>query len=110
MTKEPSGSVQFSDLCENLITDGCTWLYPVIWRSNSMNWVAEIHSHPLNDSQGRSRRLAFGTGTSMEKACREAVLSYQQKLTTDSRKEQLLADPNVMEAFRLFNIPVPSIP
>ncbi len=95
-----SGYASFVALCETLIDEGHHWLYPVVYRYRSTEWVAEIHTRPLDDE--RIEKLAFGQRSTMEEACAAAVENFHERARIRARKEKLLKDPNVKEALELF--------
>jgi hypothetical protein len=97
----PSGYASFADLCETLIEEeGHHWLHPVIYRTRPTDWVAEIHTRPLSDE--RTEKLASGQMGTMEEACAAAVEDFHERARIRARKEELLTDPNVQEALKLF--------
>jgi excisionase family DNA binding protein len=100
VSQDTASIAMFTQLCSYLIDKGYCWLYPIIYRRRSTDWVAEIHTHTLDDS--KSQLLATGQAETMPEACRAAVFNYQENQKINTRKEQLLSDPTVQEAFNLF--------
>lgn len=96
-----SGCEDFADLCQTLIDEeGHHWLYPIVKRYRSTEWIAEIHSRPLDDA--RTEILAYGQMGTMDEACADAVKNYHDRAKITARKEELLKNPDVQEALELF--------
>lgn len=98
-----SGSASFAALCQKLIEDeGFHWLHPIVKRFRSTDWIAEIHSFPLDDE--RTEKLASGQRMTMEDACAACVQNFHERARICARKAELLKDPKVQEALKLFNV------
>jgi hypothetical protein len=95
-----TGYVQFAALCETLIQDGEHWLAPEIGRTRSTDWMAHIFTRPENDE--RRAKLATGQAHTMDEACANCVANYHTRLRIEARKAELLQDPKVKEALKLF--------
>ena len=92
--------VDFSDLCETLIEEeGFHWLLPDIGRTRSTDWIAAIYSH--HDKE-RQEKLAQGQAGTMAAACAACVLDFHARQAIKARKEELLKNPEVVEALSLF--------
>lgn len=99
----PLGSNLFSDLCFELINEeNHHWLYPNIFRLKSMDWVAEIWTHPPQQ-EGRTK-LAGGQAETMNEACLSCVSDYRERQRIEMRKQELLKEPIVREALELFKL------
>lgn len=93
-----TGYASFADLCETLIDD-YHWLHPTVERTTT-EWSARIYTHPENHVNRLC--VALGTGSNMDAACGNAVTDFHERARIRARKEELLTDPNVQEALKLF--------
>lgn len=94
-----TGYALFSELCETLIEEGENYLAPEIGRTRSTDWMAFIFTHT---DETRREMLATGQAGTMDEACAAAVANYHEQKRIEARKAELLLDPNVQEALRLF--------
>lgn len=96
-----NGCVAFAELCATLIEDeSYHWLYPRVHRYRSTEWIAEIHTHPSDNE--RAAELAYGQSDTMDGACAACVEDFHERARIRARKEELLQDPKVLEALKLF--------
>ncbi len=97
----PWGCYEFQALCNKLIADyDLHSLYPVIYRTRKTNWVAQILTYPSGDE--RAETVTSGEGLTMDAACKNAVRSFHNHHQIRTRKEELMKNPEVVEALRLF--------
>lgn len=97
-----SGSAQFAALCETLIEEGEHWLSPEIGRTRPTDWMAHIFNRPEGDQNHLRKKLAAGQAATMDEACADCVANYHERQRIEARKAELLQDPNVKEALKLF--------
>jgi len=93
------GSQQFSNLCEELINN-FPYLYPEVSRTRQTEWMAFIFQH---QSEDRKVKMAEGQSVSMDGACLQCVEDYHNRLRIETRKQELLTVPVVVEALNLFD-------
>lgn len=97
-----SGSAQFAALCETLIEEGEHWLSPEIGRTRPTDWMARIFNRPEGEQNHLRKKLATGQAATMDEACAQCVENYYERQRIEARKAELLQDPNVREALKLF--------
>ena len=89
----------FNALITELIDEVSNYVYPLIYRTRSTDWVVEIYDH--HDPE-RRKRLAFGQRESLAEALDDAAENYRDMEKREARKEELLKEPLVREALELF--------
>ena len=93
----------FLELCNELIDTESDYLYPMICRTRSEDWVATIYNHHDKD---RRYPIAQGQGLTMDDACQLAVDDYRERQRVKARKAELLKISEVVEALELFGVKV----